>query len=57
MEVISGLKKAPEVRELLKRAKEGKVDILIGTHKLLGGEVAFKDLGLLVVDEEQLVGE
>ena len=56
VEVISGLKKAPEVREVLKRAKEGKVDILIGTHKLLGGEVAFKDLGLLVVDEEQRFG-
>ena len=35
---------------------EGKVDILIGTHKLLGGDVAFKDLGLLVVDEEQRFG-
>ena len=56
VEVISGLKKPPEVRELLKRAKEGKVDILIGTHKLLGGDVAFKDLGLLVVDEEQRFG-
>ena len=56
VEVISGMKKAPEVREVLKRAKEGKVDILIGTHKLLGGDVAFKDLGLLVVDEEQRFG-
>ncbi|ATB30992.1 transcription-repair coupling factor [Melittangium boletus] len=56
VEVISGLKKPQEVRELLKRAKEGKVDILIGTHKLLGGDVAFKDLGLLVVDEEQRFG-
>lgn len=56
VEVISGLKKAPEVREVLKRAKEGKVDILIGTHKLLAGDVAFKDLGLLVVDEEQRFG-
>ncbi|QRK12679.1 transcription-repair coupling factor [Archangium violaceum] len=56
VEVISGMKKPPEVREILKRAKEGKVDILIGTHKLLGGDVAFKDLGLLVVDEEQRFG-
>jgi transcription-repair coupling factor (superfamily II helicase) len=56
VDVVSGLKKPPEVRELLKRAKEGKVDILIGTHKLLGGDVAFKDLGLLVVDEEQRFG-
>ncbi|WNG33708.1 transcription-repair coupling factor [Archangium violaceum] len=56
VEVISGMKKPPEVREILKRAKEGKVDIIIGTHKLLGGDVAFKDLGLLVVDEEQRFG-
>jgi transcription-repair coupling factor (superfamily II helicase) len=56
VDVISGMKKPPEVREILKRAKAGKVDILIGTHKLLGGDVAFKDLGLLVVDEEQRFG-
>ncbi len=56
VEVISGLKKPPEVREILKRAKEGKLDILLGTHKLLGGDVAFKDLGLLIVDEEQRFG-
>ncbi len=56
IEVLSRMKKPPEARELLRRAKEGKVDILIGTHKLLGGEVAFKDLGLLVVDEEQRFG-
>ncbi|QRN95971.1 transcription-repair coupling factor [Archangium violaceum] len=56
VEVISGMKKPPEVREILKRARDGKVDILIGTHKLLGGDVAFKDLGLLVVDEEQRFG-
>ncbi|XXF79093.1 transcription-repair coupling factor [Myxococcaceae bacterium GXIMD 01537] len=56
VEVISGLKKPPEVREILKRAKEGRVDILIGTHKLLAGEVAFKDVGLLIVDEEQRFG-
>jgi transcription-repair coupling factor (superfamily II helicase) len=56
VEVISGLKKPAEVREILKRAKEGKVDILIGTHKLLGGDVSFKELGLLIVDEEQRFG-
>jgi len=56
VEVISGMKKAPEVREALKRSQEGKVDILVGTHKLLAGDVAFKDLGLLVVDEEQRFG-
>ncbi len=56
VEVISGLKKPAEVREILKRAREGRVDILIGTHKLLGGNVAFKDLGLLIIDEEQRFG-
>lgn len=56
IEVISGMRKPGEVREVLSRAKEGKVDILIGTHKLLGSGVGFKDLGLLVVDEEQRFG-
>ncbi|WP_434301130.1 transcription-repair coupling factor [Corallococcus exiguus] len=56
VEVISGIRKPPEIRDILRRAKEGKVDIVIGTHKLLAGEVAFKDLGLLVVDEEQRFG-
>ncbi len=56
IEVVSGMRKAQETREVLKRVREGKVDVLIGTHKLLGTEVAFKDLGLLVVDEEQRFG-
>jgi len=56
IEVVSGMRKAQETRDVLKRVREGKVDILIGTHKLLGTEVAFKDLGLLVVDEEQRFG-
>jgi transcription-repair coupling factor (superfamily II helicase) len=41
---------------VLEEAKAGKVDVLIGTHRLLSGDVAFKDLGLLVVDEEQRFG-
>ena len=56
VDVVSGMRKANDVRDILKRAREGRVDIVIGTHKLLGGEVAFKDLGLLVVDEEQRFG-
>ncbi len=44
------------MRDALRRTREGKVDILIGTHKLLGADVSFKDLGLLVVDEEQRFG-
>ncbi len=56
VEVISRFKKASEVNETLVRAKEGKVDILIGTHRLLSPDVGFKDLGLIVVDEEQRFG-
>ncbi len=56
IEVVSGLQKGPESREILRRAREGRVDILIGTHKLLGSEVGFRDLGLLVIDEEQRFG-
>ena len=44
------------VRDTLKGVREGKVDILIGTHRILSADVEFKDLGLLVVDEEQRFG-
>ncbi|MFT3709837.1 MAG: transcription-repair coupling factor [Archangium sp.] len=56
VEVISGLRKQSEVRDVLTRAREGRVDVVIGTHKLLTGDVSFKDLGLLVIDEEQKFG-
>ncbi len=56
MDVISSLKKTSEVREVLQKAREGRVDILIGTHKLLNSEVGFKDLGLMIIDEEQKFG-
>ncbi|MBL8950157.1 MAG: transcription-repair coupling factor [Myxococcaceae bacterium] len=56
VEVVSGLQKGPESREVLRRAREGRLDVLIGTHKLLGGSVGFKDLGLLIIDEEQRFG-
>ncbi len=56
IEVVSSLRKPADVREVLRRAVEGRVDVLIGTHKLLGPEVSFKDLGLLVIDEEQRFG-
>ena len=45
-----------EVRKSIADAKDGKVDILIGTHRLLSKDVAFKDLGLMIVDEEQKFG-
>src|SRR5687768_9398753 len=50
------MRKPQEVRETLRRARDGRIDVLVGTHKLLGSEVGFKDLGLLVVDEEQRFG-
>ncbi len=56
MDVISSLRRAGDIRETLQKAREGRVDVLIGTHKLLNSEVGFKDLGLLVIDEEQRFG-
>ncbi|MDD3340708.1 MAG: transcription-repair coupling factor [Bacilli bacterium] len=45
-----------KLKQTLQRIADGKVDIIIGTHKLLGKDVTFKDLGLLVIDEEQRFG-
>ncbi len=56
IEVVSRFKKPAEVKEILKRASEGKVDVLIGTHRLLSTDVSFKNLGLVLVDEEQRFG-
>ncbi|HEY4221348.1 MAG TPA: DEAD/DEAH box helicase, partial [Myxococcota bacterium] len=56
IEVISRFKKPAEVKETLKRAAEGKLDVLIGTHRLLSNDVSFKQLGLVLVDEEQRFG-
>ncbi len=53
---ISRLKSAKEIKETLAGLKSGKVDIIIGTHKLVGKSVEFKDLGLLIIDEEQKFG-
>ena len=47
---------AENIKKTLKELKEGKVDILVGTHRLLSKDVIFKDLGLLVIDEEQRFG-
>ncbi len=54
--VVSRFQKTKEVNETIKKAKEGKVDILIGTHRILSSDVSFKNLGLVVVDEEQRFG-
>lgn len=56
VEVLSRFKTAKEQKEILQRVEEGKVDILVGTHKLLQDDVKFKDLGLLVIDEEHRFG-
>ena len=53
---INRFRSTKEIKETLKKVKEGQVDILIGTHRLLSKDVVFKDLGLLVIDEEQKFG-
>jgi transcription-repair coupling factor (superfamily II helicase) len=53
---LSRFQSAAETRELLGRLANGEVDIVIGTHRLLSADVVFKELGLLVVDEEQRFG-
>ncbi|MBQ6080083.1 MAG: transcription-repair coupling factor [Muribaculaceae bacterium] len=56
VDYLSRARKPKEVKQVLADLKEGKIDILIGTHKLIGKTVQFHDLGLLVVDEEQKFG-
>ncbi len=56
VDYINRFKSAKEQKKTLQDLKEGKIDIIIGTHRLLGKDIAFKDLGLLVVDEEQKFG-
>lgn len=56
VECISRFKTAKEQKQILADLEQGKVDILIGTHRLLSKEVKYKDLGLLIVDEEQRFG-
>ena len=56
IEVLSRFTPAREQKRILEAAKNGGVDLLIGTHKLLQKNMAFKDLGLLVIDEEQRFG-
>jgi len=53
---VSRLRKPAEVKEVLKRFEAGEVDILVGTHRLLSRDVRAKDIGLLIVDEEQRFG-
>ncbi|QNI36847.1 transcription-repair coupling factor [Edaphobacter albus] len=56
IEMISRFRTAKEQKEILEKVADGKVDVLIGTHRLLSKDLKFQDLGLLVVDEEQRFG-
>lgn len=56
IEILNRFKTEKQTREIYKRLEEGKIDILIGTHKILNENIRFKDLGLLVLDEEQRFG-
>ncbi|MBN1119268.1 MAG: transcription-repair coupling factor [Bacteroidales bacterium] len=53
---ISRLKKPADQKKILKEVAGGNIDVLIGTHRLIGKDVKFKDLGLLIIDEEQKFG-
>ncbi|MEA2041712.1 MAG: transcription-repair coupling factor [Bacteroidota bacterium] len=56
VDFLSRFKTAKEIKETLKRLSAGKIDIVIGTHRLISKDVKFYDLGLLIVDEEQKFG-
>ncbi len=56
VDYLSRARTATQTRSVIKGLKEGTVNILIGTHRILGKDVVFKDLGLLVIDEEQKFG-
>ncbi|MEP7072510.1 MAG: transcription-repair coupling factor [Verrucomicrobiota bacterium] len=56
VEMLSRFRSAAEQKKVLRLLREGGVDIIIGTHRLISGDVAWKDLGLVVIDEEQRFG-
>ena len=56
VDYVNRFKSSKEKKEAYKKLEEGKIDIIIGTHALLGKDVKFKDLGLLIIDEEQKFG-
>ncbi len=56
LDMISRFRKPQESREVKRKAKAGELDVVVGTHALLAKDMAFKDLGLVVVDEEQRFG-
>ncbi len=56
IDYVNRFRSTKEKKEIFKKLEEGKIDIVIGTHGLLGKEVKFKDLGILIIDEEQKFG-
>ena len=56
IDYMNRFKSAAEKKATIEKVKEGKIDILVGTHGILGKEVSFKDLGLMIIDEEQKFG-
>ncbi|HSM86844.1 MAG TPA: DEAD/DEAH box helicase, partial [Candidatus Limnocylindrales bacterium] len=56
IEMMSRFRTAKQLKEIIERLEQGKVDIVIGTHRILSRDVKFQDLGLLIVDEEQRFG-
>lgn len=56
IDYINRFKSTKQIKDTLKKLEEGKVDIIIGTHRLVSKDVKFKDLGLMIIDEEQKFG-
>lgn len=56
IDYLNRFKSAAQKKETIEKVKQGKVDILVGTHGILGKDVVFKDLGLMIIDEEQKFG-
>ena len=56
VEMLSRFRSTKEQTEIIKKLKDGRIDIIIGTHRLLSEDVVYKDLGLLIIDEEQRFG-
>ena len=56
VEYINRFRTAKEIKEIIAQVKTGEIDILIGTHKIVNKEIVFRDLGLLIIDEEQKFG-
>ncbi|MCL2212972.1 MAG: transcription-repair coupling factor [Oscillospiraceae bacterium] len=56
VDMVSRFRTTKEIGEVLRRLKRGETDIIVGTHRLLSADVQFKDIGLLIVDEEQRFG-